>query len=537
MQALMEINDLTGEAPMVVGLTAHDLDDVADELRAYQAHFAPLFQRREQREWAEVYLRGLLLTDVPRKNVEAMALRLLGAGPFAPRRVRALQQFISEGAWDDAALLAAHQDLVDQTLGAEDGVFIIDGSDVPKQGTHSVGVARQWCGATGKTDNCQAGVYLGYASRRGYTLLDRRLYLHASWFAPDHQELWRACAIPAGVRFQTKLALAAELVEAVQRARRVRARWLVCDEGYGQDPALLDRAAATGLWYLAEVPGLTPLWPRQDPATGQACPPPQVWVPPTPAGRRGRAFTKQRLHPDSPRPVRVDTLLPLIPASAWHRYRIFEGSKGPLVADFAALRAVTTRRGLPGPEGWVLARRAVADPDATAAPEVKIYLSNAPADTPLAELVRVSGMRWPIESCFEEGKSELGLDHYELRSWPGWHHHMTLVILAHHFLVRLQQRLNQRGGASGAALAAGAPAVSGRARGPAPPASGPRRVEPRPSASIAAGGPAAARPRSGGRPGPGGLPATAQSGRVLFASHAYLAPTRPLAPTLIELSL
>ena len=261
MQAALDIDDLTSEAPIVLTLPPHDLADLADEVQAYHAHFAPLSQRREQRAWAAVYLRGLLLTDVPRTNVEAMALRLRGAGPAAARTVRALQQFVREGAWDDAALLSAHQDLVEETLGEDDGVFIIVGSDGPKQGTPSVGVARQWCGASGKTDNCQAGVYLGYARRRGYTLLERRLYLHASRFAPDHQEVWRACALPPGLRFQTKLELAAELVAQVQRQRRVRARWLVCAEGYGQDPALLDRGAATGLWYLAEVPGLTPVWP------------------------------------------------------------------------------------------------------------------------------------------------------------------------------------------------------------------------------------------------------------------------------------
>ena len=222
--------DLTPEAPPLVTLMPEDLEGVAEELAAYQAHFAPLFARREQREWAAIYLRGLLLADVPRKNVEALALRLLGAGPQAARHVRALQQFIGEGAWDDAAILAAHQQLVEETLGEEDGVLIVDGSDVPKRGRHSVGVAPQWCGATGKTDNCQAGVYLGYASRRGYTLLDRRLYLPAPWFAEDHRELWRACAIPATVTFQTKAELGAEMVERVQHERRVRARWLTCDE-------------------------------------------------------------------------------------------------------------------------------------------------------------------------------------------------------------------------------------------------------------------------------------------------------------------
>src|SRR5918998_679973 len=205
MQATVDVNDLTSQAPVVLTLAPHALTDVADELTAYHAHFAPLFQRREQREWAALYLQGLLLTDVPRKNIEAMALRLRRAGPTAARTVRALQQFVSEGAWDDTTILASHQTLVEQTLGEDDGVLIIDGSDVPKQGKHSVGVARQRGGGSGKTANCQAGVYLGYASRRGYTLLDRRLYLHASWFAEDHQELWRECAIPDGVRFQTKL--------------------------------------------------------------------------------------------------------------------------------------------------------------------------------------------------------------------------------------------------------------------------------------------------------------------------------------------
>jgi hypothetical protein len=248
---------------------------------------------------------------------------------------------------------------------------------------------------------------------------------------------------------------------------------------------LLDRVAATGLWYLAEVPGLTAVWPPQDPATGMACTLPQLWVPPTPAGRRGRAFTKARLHPESPRPVRVDTLPAQLPASAWHRYRIVEGSKGPLVADFAALRAVTARHGLPGPEGGVLVRRAVEEPGVEL--EVTISLSNAPAETPLAELVRVSGMRWPIESCFEEGKSEVGLDHDALRSWRGWHHHMTLVVLAHHFLVRLQQRLNQRGGARGPAGPPTSARLPGRPRGRARPAAGPGGAEPGPSPSAAAG--------------------------------------------------
>jgi SRSO17 transposase len=174
------ITDLSGALSPELHLRAADLARIAGDLVAYHARFAPLFARTEQRAWAEVYLRGLLVADVPRKNVEALALRLLGAGPGADGRVRALQHFVGMGAWDDDAILAEHQRCIDETLGEADGVLIIDGSDVPKQGTHSAGVARQWCGATGKKDNCQAGVFLGYASRKGATLLDRRLYLPAS---------------------------------------------------------------------------------------------------------------------------------------------------------------------------------------------------------------------------------------------------------------------------------------------------------------------------------------------------------------------
>lgn len=514
--------DLTPVVPVARTLTVSELAGVVEELGAYHAHFAPLFRRPEQRAWAEVYLRGLLTADVPRKNVEALALRLLGAGPDADRQVRAMQQFVGAGGWDDAGLLAAHRRLVEETLGEADGVLIIDGSEVPKQGTHSVGVARQWCGHTGKKDNCQAGVYLGYASRQGYTLLDRRLYLPAAWFTAEYRERWWACGIPRGTPFQTKHDLAAALVEEALAAGTLRARWVVCDEGYGDSPALLDRWAATGLWYLAEVARDTQAWCLAAP-DGQATPArPERWVPPRAASGKGPAPTKARLHPASPAPQRVDDWAARVPPARWQRYRLLEGSKGPLVAEFVAVRLVAVRERLPGPEGWLLVRRTLPSGDEGA--EHKYYLSNAPADTPLGELVRASGMRWPIEACFAEGRQELGLDHYETRSWRGWHHHLTLVILAHHFLVRLQRRLDPREGglparpaaaASGGTTAAplGAPAPAG--------AGGPQYHRgTRPAARPLA----AARLRPAGGAGLARVPAAAQAGRLPFPSPAPLTP-------------
>jgi len=442
--------DVTADQPQLPGrlavqkLAAEEMASLAEELIAYHQHFAPLFYRREQREWAALYLRGLLTADVPRKNVEAMALRLLGVGPHAERQVRALQQFIGEGKWDDDALLAEHQRLVNETLGEEDGVLIVDGSEFPKHGEHSAGVAPQWCGHSGKKDNCQAGVFVGYASRKGATFLDRRLYLPECWFDEDHKTLWQDCQIPDETRFQTKHELAAQLVEGIMASDRLPAQWVACDEGYGDSPAFLQRLDATGLWYLAEVPRDTKVWPllEMDGQTARARP--SSWVHPQVPSRKGPAPRREQLHPSSPVKVPLEDLAKQWPSSAWQRFRLLEGHKGPLVADFLVLRAILPLDRLPGPEIWVVIRRKVSGlPEE---PEWKFYLSNAPLETPLATFVRVSGMRWPIETCFAEGKGELGMDHYELRFWRGWHHHMTMVMLAHHFLVRWQQRLNQREG-------------------------------------------------------------------------------------------
>jgi hypothetical protein len=329
--------DLSLELPQELTLMPADIGDLVSELASYHARYAPLFRRREQRESAEIYLKGLLVADVSRKNVEAMVLRLMGAGLEAENRVRALQQFIGEGRWDDEAILAEHWRLVDDSLGEEDGVLIIDGSDIPKQGAHSAGVARQWCGATGKKDNCQAGVFLGYASRKGYTLLDRRLYLPERWFGEEYRDRWRKAKIPEETPFRTKHELAAEMVEALMKDRRLRARWMVCDEGYGDDPQTLDRIAAKGLHYLAEVSKSTQVWPIMEPDGKTLRAQPKTYLkPPHPSGR-GQPPCRKRLDPESPPKMRVDDLAEGLSVDQWHRYRILEGSKGPLVADFAAV--------------------------------------------------------------------------------------------------------------------------------------------------------------------------------------------------------
>lgn len=403
-------------------LTPQAIDDLVEALQAYYAIYSPLFQRREQREWAQKYLHGLLL-DIPRKSVEPMVLALHGANAKA---VRTMQLFISEGAWEDEAILQHHWQEVDQTLGEADGVLTVDGSDFLKQGQESVGVKRQYCGEVGKRANCQAGVFLGYASRKGYTLVDRRLYLPQEWVEDAAYAARRQrCGVPTDIAFKTKPTLGWEMIQAVRQAGTLRCRWVTCDEAFGRDTDFLDRVAALGLWYVAEVPHDTQVW-RQRPAT--AVP---AW------SGQGRKPTRTRVLAGEAKPAEVAQLAATLPADSWVRRTIKEGSKGPLVAHFAALRVIAVRESLPGPEVWVVLRRNVLTG------ELQVYLCNAPATTPLAPLVRLSGMRWPIETCFEDGKQYLGMGDYEVRSWRGWHHHITLCILAHFFLVRTCRRLKK----------------------------------------------------------------------------------------------
>jgi SRSO17 transposase len=184
--------------------------------------------------------------DIPDKSIEPMILALEGADPNA---VRAMQHFISEGAWDDTLILKRHWWEVNLDLGEEDGVFILDGSDFPKQGDDSAGVKRQYCGEVGKVANCQAGVFLGYASSKGYALLDRRLYIPQEWLEDDaYFDRCEKCGIPDTLAFQTKPELGWEMIQGVLATGSLRGRWLVCDEGFGCDTHFLDNVARTDLW-------------------------------------------------------------------------------------------------------------------------------------------------------------------------------------------------------------------------------------------------------------------------------------------------
>ena len=405
-------------------LTPQDVNDLLQEVGAYHSIYSPLFQRREQRDRSANYLQGLLDPGIENKAIEPMVLAQKGDDP---NEIRAMQHFISAGAWDDGVILERHWREVAVDLGSADGVFTLDGSDFPKQGRDSAGVKRQYCGELGKVANCQAGVFLGYASDKGHTLLDRRLYLPEEWVMDEEYAARRkACGVPEGLAFKTKPQLGLEMLKAVLAAGTVPGQWLTCDEAFGRSTEFMDEVAELDLWYYTEVPHDTQVWRDR----------PTVCVPQW--SGRGRKPAREQVAEGEPAPQTVSQVAESLPTTDWTRYTIKEGSKGPLVADFAFLRVVTVRDGLPGAEVWLILRR---NP---VSGELKAYLSNAPADTPHTTLVRISGMRWPIETAFEDGKQLIGLGDYQMRSWTGWHHHMTMCILAHFFLVRLQLRLQDK---------------------------------------------------------------------------------------------
>ena len=225
-------------------------------------------------------------------------------------------------------------------------------------------------------------------------------------------------------------------------------RWVTADEDFGKNPAFLDEIAALGKWYLIEVPADTRVWLRKP------------VVEPPGRGLIGRPRTRPRVAANAPRPREVREWATQLPKSAWQRRTIQEGSQGPMVAEFAFLRVTTIRQGLPGPRVWAVFRRSL-----SSTPEYKFYLSNAPATCATSELVRLSGLRWPVETVLEEGKGEVGMDHYETRSWQGWHHHMAQTFMAHLFLVHLQLKFKKKSCADrGASTPAGGPSHRRRQR-------------------------------------------------------------------------
>jgi len=394
-----------------------DWDALAADFDEFHARFASVFARSESREQARKYMRTLM-GPVARRNGWQMAE---AAGDPTPDRMQRLL-YCADWSADEA-----RDRLISFTvehLGDPEAIGGLDETGFIKKGTASVGVARQYSGTAGKIENCQIGVFLSYATPRGHVLLDRRLYLPESWCSDP--EMRKRAHVPEDVSFQTKPQQALEMLQGAWK-RGVPMAWVTGDEVYGDDPSLREGIAAAERQYVLAVAANTPIWAERPPIE---LPPGKV------AHRTGPERSRTRLAPNAPHASTVAKVVASWSATAWQRLAVHQGEKGPIEYDWACARVIESRKRLPAGEVWLLARRSISDPS-----ELAYYLSNADPSTPLTVLAHVASTRYTIEQCFEEAKDDVGLDHYEVRTWPSWHRYITLGMMAATWLASVRANI------------------------------------------------------------------------------------------------
>lgn len=368
------------------------LSSLAVFLRRYQDQV----QRVEQEGHLQVYVEGLV-SGLERKSVEPIAT---AHGLYR----RPLQHFVGAGKWSDAQVRGEMRRHIVEEIGDPEGVLVLDGSSFHKQGPESVGVARQYCGRLGKIDNCQTGIYVAYSTPRGFTLLDTDLYLPHEWI--DDPERRAKTYIPDDAQFRTNWQIADDLL--VRLGPQVPHGWVTGDDEYGRPTEFRDALAGRGERYLLEVPNNTLV--RR----------PSHW--PGRASKWGSVRRRKDRRPDH----------------KWRRITVRDGEKGPIEVLAFCTRVETKRQGAPARLETLLVMQAVSGG------KTWYFLGSADAPLDVAELVRVASHRHHIEQAFEFAKGECGLAHYEVRSWVGWQHHMTLSMLALWFLTLERRRLGKK---------------------------------------------------------------------------------------------
>jgi SRSO17 transposase len=388
-------------------LTEEQIADLAQRLEPFLTRYFPLFQRSEQRHHALRILQGKL-SALSRKTAEPIA-------HAAGVRRENLQDFVGSSPWQDDPILATLRQHVTEVWYDPQGVFLGDGSGFAKKGDDSCGVKRQYCGHLGKVDNCQIGIFLGYACKYGHVLLDHRLFLPREW-ADDNDQREKG-KVPQEVTYRETWEI---LLDQVDRCRDVAHAWFVCDSEFGKVYDFRAGLRQRGERYAVDV--------RSDMVIRDLqAPPPE----------RRQALGRPPLAPFVP----LTEWATQQPATAWQRFEIRGGEKGPLLVEAAqTLRAQTREEQRVGAEERVVVIRTVG------AQEAKTWyvFSNAGAEVALAEVVWAHAQRHWEEVSFRESKSEVGMSHYEVRSWRGWHHHMTLTLLALWFLALEKQRLKKK---------------------------------------------------------------------------------------------
>lgn len=387
----------------VVQVDAKALVPIVSEFRTFIGPYLPLFGRAEARQNGEAAVQGLL-SNIPRKSAEPLAY-------FHDLPRKRVQGFVGAGPWKDEPVRDRLCSEVSKELGSDDAVLLVDRTGFIKKGEKSVGVARQWNGRLGKVDNCQTGVFLSYASKKGHVLVDCRLYLPEDW--ANDRERRAGGYVPDDVEFRTGWELADELVAAKSSA--LPHSWVVGDDEFGRPGEFRDRLAARGEKYTLEVPSDTHV-----------------------------RVLGQQIHPGRrPDPAPARDWVAALKAEDWKLYTVRDSTKGPLQVKAVWTRVVSNRKPRTKKGDWSREEVLMVIRTLGQRPETKYFLGTPDPEIKLDERVRAACTRWRVEDCFERAKGEVGLAQYEVRSWTGWHHHMTLALLAAWFLVRQHRRLVQ----------------------------------------------------------------------------------------------
>ena len=402
-------------------LSKGDIHDFTNELRGFHEQFADCFQRSESREHFYNYMAGQF-SPLERKSIEPIALAIEDAN------IRSMQRFISDAPWHDDKMTVKYRSLVNDDLGSPDGALIVDESGFQKKGQDSIGVARQYCGTIGKVANCQVGVFTGYVSELGYALVDKRLFIPKKWFEDEHLERRNKCRLPPDTAYRTKPELAVEMLQAISQENVIPFKYVLADSLYGLSPHFIQAVEELAdKTYFVSVTKDSLCWLRRPMTITKE----YHWG--------GKARQKTVLSDPESKPLTLEEIALNTNDYFWYRRQVSEGTKGPIVYEFTRRRVILSAEGLPKKTVWLMIRRTLTD-----APEYSYFISNAAESTRFKTLVWLSGLRWAIEQCFEETKTELGMDHYEVRKFPGWHHHILTCMLAHFFLWHLKIRMGKK---------------------------------------------------------------------------------------------
>ncbi|KPA18875.1 DDE endonuclease [Candidatus Magnetomorum sp. HK-1] len=398
-----------------------DVETFFDELKCFHQNFDDCFSRSELRDHLYNYMSGQF-SGIERKSVEPIALNIKNGKP------RPMQRFISDAEWDDQKLLTKYRSLISDDMGDADGAIIFDETGFVKKGDHSAGVAKQYCGTIGKVDNCQVGVFASYVTPRGYSLLDKRLYIPQKWFTKEYDEKREKCKFPEELEFMTKPELAVEMLDEITKEKVIPYKYVLADSIYGESPGFIEAVESIiGVTYFVSVGSDTKFWLKQPSITEKEY------------KYNGEVRTKMVLKKGEKKPISVKSFAKNLNNFFWYHRTVSEGTKGPITYEFTKRKVILSNDGLPSKTVWLVIRRTLGDN-----PKYNYYLSNAPESVRLETFVWLSGLRWSIEQIFEETKKELGMDHYEVRKYKGWNHHIMICMLGHYFLWHLKIKLEKK---------------------------------------------------------------------------------------------